>query len=407
MLDLYLHIGMPKAGSTDLQSHCMRHRGIFADHRILYVDPPGGGRSHRALFRDVVADEVGGEDPWQALQQQVEEARPTRVILSEEDLFFVDETGIAEIAHLLSRYLGPHRAHLVVYLRRQDLWLESRYKHAVRAKSVRFAGSIDDFLLESTEADAVLDYEATLDRWTAGLAPASIHVRPFEAAQLQGADGNGGLITDFGCLLALPNVGTTLDPDARRNVALERGPLELLRATNRLDIEPQDRRRVLRAARKASNESRIRGSAWPHPLLSPRRRREILEAAKRANAAVALRYLGREDGRLFLEAPSVNDGSWQPHPGLSPEIVQLVLRHLERSDRSIDAGESTAGLVPRILSAALGGTAGHPDNLDSETNRSADACHRSRHAPRLTARGGRAMLRGFGRSVRALVGGKR
>jgi len=65
--------------------------------------------------------------------------------------------------------------------------------------------------------------------------------------------------------------------------------------------------------------------------LSPEERREILIQCEKTNQRVAREYLGREDGKLFLEPWPDPDDSWEPYEGLSiEEIIPIFTRVLHK-----------------------------------------------------------------------------
>ena len=402
MTELLLHIGMPKTGSTDIQAWCDQHREALAEQGVLFPRTVTGSHSHRDLL--IPDDSVGtfDEAPWRALREQIRELRPQRVVLSEEDLFFLDSEGIDALRQQLGAWVAPERTHVVAYLRRQDLWLESRYKHAVRAKTVRFPDSIDEFIDQSPEARAVLDYATVLDRWQASLAPASITARPFEREQFDRAAPQGSLVADF---LHETGVAPPAEPGsgsstAVRNIALERNALEVMRTVNRLEPSPETRRRLLRAAREATAAARQRGGGWPWPLLSPSRRHEILERAAAGNAEVARRFLATAGQPLFRETPDATDGEWHPYPGLTPAAARAVLGYLPGARGSASTtGNEEQEIVARVLASTVDPAPVvselPPPPPDSGGTEAVSTGHRPR-----------AMLRGFRRAARALLGRK-
>ncbi len=403
MLDLFLHIGMPKTGSTDIQAYCGRYRAELCGAGVLFPETGGGGHSHCDLV-PMPGDGVPSSSAWRSVRSELEARRIERLILSEEDLFFLDDKGIHELGRLLRDQLGPHRVHLIAYLRRQDRWLESRYKHAVRAKTIRFSGSIDEFIDVSPEARAVLDYAAVLERWQTNLAPASITARPFETEQFDRAVPQGSLVADF---LHEIGIAPPVEPGAGtvgRNVALERNALEVMRTVNRLDPSPETRRRLLRAAREATAAAGQRGGGWPCALLSQSRRHEILALAAAGNADVARRFLGTTGQALFRETPDATDSEWCPYPGLTPEAARAVLGYLPSADGSASTpGDEEQEVAARVLASTVDSA---PASAPADSELPPPPPESGASGAVLTGHRPRAMLRGFRRAARALLGRK-
>ncbi|MFN6477362.1 hypothetical protein [Nostoc sp. DedQUE07] len=144
MTTIYLHIGMPKTGTTCLQKALFNNRDKFLETGYLY---PMSGIKHNA--REIVNRYchntlahflMGLEDKdntlsmsiWEELKTEIDFINPKNVIISAEaftsfEIFYQPET-LAKIKDLLKEY----EIKVVIYLRKQDDFLEFSYCYMVK-----------------------------------------------------------------------------------------------------------------------------------------------------------------------------------------------------------------------------------------------------------------------------------
>lgn len=332
---IWLHIGTHKTGSSSLQVALYAHRHALADAGVLYPTegvyctpagwdrpPPEGGHRYLAFAM------MGAWPPWDPrdytsplavcraalrgdLSRWRERAPACRadVVLSSEYWYRDVEP---EALRALVDGLG-YRLRIVVYLRRQDWFLESFFDQRVRA-----AATVEPFeRFVERHVDDPLSYawyRHRLARLADVFGEQSLCVRPLERAQLCGGDVLSDLLACVGVGPAL--VGRT---PTRLNPSL---PTELSEAVRALVAQmppsaPSDERLRL--------SHHLRLGQWP-PGVDPVRYSRLTREARAAlverfaddNAQVARRFLGRADGRLFREPVATDRPLW---PGLSPEAL--------------------------------------------------------------------------------------
>lgn len=235
-----LHIGVEKTGSSTLQRAFDDARPALAADGVLY--PRAVGRAnHTALAvigcDDDVVDDLRRRrrllDPQavddfrvrtqRALRREVEDAAPTRVVLSGEHCSsrLQSVAEVQRLADWLDETLGGE-LHVHVYLRRQDRMCESRHSTAVRA------GVSDRLEVPGPEEIARLyDFELLLDRWAAVVGDDHLHPRVYERQRLV----DGDIVADFAAALALPAPSGRGDRDA--NTALDAPTQEFVALLNR------------------------------------------------------------------------------------------------------------------------------------------------------------------------------
>lgn len=145
---LYLHLGAHKTGSTSLQNFLTDNDQQLLRRGVLY---PRAGR-YRSGHHDMArAVGIGGKYPGdpQRLQQMLRELEAevsaagnihTVIVSSEVFEYCPDLSGLAPLAQ---------RFHLraLLYLRRQDSYLESAYNQHLRMYDTRYTGDIYRFAL--------------------------------------------------------------------------------------------------------------------------------------------------------------------------------------------------------------------------------------------------------------------
>ncbi|MFN3937461.1 MAG: hypothetical protein ACK4KW_07760 [Gemmobacter sp.] len=342
MTRFVLHIGTAKTGTTALQAYLARNRRALLAAGTLYPDLrlwglPLGLKNHNALSAEVAGRRSGigitAEAAFDQLRDQAAKAGVQQVVLSAEGftghpdaLLFDTEAAFreAEAAYIarLRALLDGAEVRVLVYLRRQDLWLESlanqRIKYAGTNSGPSFS-TIEEFARGLAPR---LDYRRSLSVWAATFGEDALMVRPYERPSLEG----GSVITDALAQIGLAGFTGTDVPagDLRAaNTALSRDVLEW---KIRLDqAEPGRRRRSERefladALREISAE--MGGAVLP--LMSPRQARDLLDTHATGNAEIARRWMKRPDGRLFT-APEP-DGTEPPAAwhGLSPEVAAEI-----------------------------------------------------------------------------------
>ncbi len=210
------------------------------------------------------------------------------------------------------RSVFSENSRIVVYLRRQDLRLESVYNQAVKRRGICL--SFDSYL-NDTPPDERNSYLTYLDRWASLFKKENIQVRAFERQQFA----QGNILLDFLGVLGIDADDSFTFPQRVVNPSYNRDALEFKRLVN---VFPK-LARVLDVPLQSYSNSE--GSKpWNHALLSPARRKAFLSQYEQKNEALALQYMGREDGVLFRDPLAGDDGTWQPYPGLSEERIAEI-----------------------------------------------------------------------------------
>ena len=247
-MEFIVHIGTGKAGSSSIQAFCSDNREWLADRGVLYPLTPGKAR-HERFGMFVKSDlELAITPNWHRQVARTQQPDPTafrrnfrrrlraeidasgldRVLLSDEELFGASEEGIRRLGWYLGKVADRRR--LVVYLRRQDDHLVSRYQQGVK---IGWVARLVDWARE--DFSGLYDYARRLRRHQELVSPDAIVVRPFEPHRFV----RESLYSDFLDAIGVADDVQGFDPGPRRNESLDAETVEFLRLLNlhRVEVE--------------------------------------------------------------------------------------------------------------------------------------------------------------------------
>lgn len=318
-MDLILHIGTEKTGTTSIQRFLKLNRETLRTQNICFPKAPGA-TSHTGLA--VAARARVKQDALHILRglesvadvgdyrrrlrddlvTELGEQNYKLAILSGEHCSsrLITEDEVARLKDILSGLFD--RIRVVVYLRRQDEFLLSTYSTYV------ISGGERDLEIPKQEVrNRRYDYDALTSRWAAVFGAENMICRRYHPASLK----NGDVIDDFLEASGLPDKG--YERPARSNESLDARALEFLRQMNahlpRFDANQNNPERGnIGALLAAVSDGPLRG--LPGDELAT-----FMASFRQSNARVAETYFGGvltgSDDPLFPQAkqsrPRVSD----------------------------------------------------------------------------------------------------
>lgn len=289
---LVIHIGMQKTGTTFLQQALQDNRDDLAARGVWYLDPGAGlaaasGVAHHFLAHaliqrrlrhtpDVEFDRLG--DHAAALGAELATASGTAV-LSSEDFSLFRRPHIERLRALFPDPAPDRPVRVLVYLRRQDLWLDALYGQLLKVGRHQ---EVDAFIARYRWR---LNYEALLVPWVQVFGAANLILRTYEG--FESVDQEGGLWANFCTALGYPQAASILPRQARANVSL---PPEVGRFLARIaDDRRRDRLRYI-LERSLSRARPRPGLGW----LSEAQAARIMADEAERNRRIAQGHLGRD-----------------------------------------------------------------------------------------------------------------
>lgn len=204
---LFIHIGSPKTGTTAIQGFLKNNGKPLRRAGVNYMSTGRVNIAHNGIagaFRKGQAGAVCDD-----LCKEIEGSKfPVHILSSE--MFFRPAVARIMGKGLAEGLPAELRAQtkVIVYLRRQDRYLEALYKQLVKnARIPTGAMAFHDKKLES------LAYAYSLDPYAAAFGHDNIIVRPFERQQFP----NGDVIEDFVEKLGVDLTGELVRPDISTN----------------------------------------------------------------------------------------------------------------------------------------------------------------------------------------------
>jgi hypothetical protein len=305
------HIGMPKCATTTIQSFLEAQAEWLAAQGQIYERHPEDRTRNQGNAAQLAAFCAARDHARMTAHLEYFLRSGRDVVLSSEVLFDLwrDERFVP-LRDAVAR-LG-YDLRVMVYLKRQDLWIESDFKQHVKGRS-DWVGSFEA-LMERRLTRGTLDYHRLLAQWAAQVGRAAMIVVPLNPSQRP----------DYALYRFLEGIGVVPSPDAlgvaRQNVSPPAAVIEAARhikaaliaqGMGAADIAPllaQFMAKVPEGAQTGSDQD----------ILSPEARRDLLARCAASNAALARDFLG---GQVPFDAPEEAAGDWLP---LSARAVAVL-----------------------------------------------------------------------------------
>lgn len=346
-IDLLLHIGTPKTGTTALQYALGDNAGLLSERGVLF--PMDTGRNHIRLVLcaarpglagsiarrlDIAPEDIEAEAEAFLAGLEAGMERHDRCVLSSEFLYeMFREEELIRLRDALRRVFPTIR--IAVYLRPQDSMFASEVSQRIKAGATQ----PDRFLQYDPGR---YDYLGRLRKWAEVFGHDAIHAVPFETARAHPR----GTAGDFFERFSLP---ATVTRAKQVNPSLDATKLVVLR---RITLAVQDHARaaeIRRAAIAALEKLPALGPGWQP---SAAQHAEIAGHVTADNATLSEVFLG---GAAFaLSAPSeAPDIDWDGAPALEPEARARLRHALERAfGRAGLTGDEIAAVLADVLETA-------------------------------------------------------
>lgn len=315
-MNITVHIGAPKTGSTALQQFLAANAGKLAQYGCRYPDVNLRGFGHHDL-----AFLLHGQYPeWATPQPRTLDAlaedmrravatKPREIVLSSEDFYIFPAPS--RLREFLAATGATGGVRVVVYLRRQDEAHISWYNQIVKAQG--YCGSMEDAVRDYRD---LWDYHARLSVWADVFGRETLAVRVLDRTDIR---------KDFLELLDL-DMADFRFAAASPNARINRDLLEYQRQINREPLSPQKKRRFHKALIALTAATAETKEFDDTPLLDPAARAALLQDYAESNRAVARTFFDRNE--LFttpLPRPDC-DTAW---PGLSPAKAARIADWIE------------------------------------------------------------------------------
>ncbi len=311
MTELYLHVGLPKTGTTSIQYFMGHNRAVLKKHGICYpklnytypvTNPYRNGRFLSTPFVEDEETEKKTKDrpcaEYESLLDHLAEIAPKyeKIVLSDESIwsyrakqpFFWQNLK----DDLAKRNLDLH---FIVYVRRQDQFVLSLYKEKIKRSFTNL--TFYEYLDWLKKHKYPLDYAAYIDMLTNILDRTHIHIRIFEKEQFQGEEHN--LLSDFLDILGL-SLKDGFETLPNENSSVDGTYLTMQYYLNSLSEPPHLSPTLRQSFFDVQTQNPFIQNVGETTLFRKGEQAAFLERFSDSNRRLASQYLDREDGRLFL-----------------------------------------------------------------------------------------------------------
>ena len=295
---IYLHIGVPKTGSSTIQKGLYHNRKRLKRHGFLYPQSGLIGTNHKNIFFELTSMEdhrtkfIPQSGNLLDLAQEITDTRFKKIIISAEHFALFSSSQI----NTLQQALSPFATKVVVYLRRQDQVIQSGWSQ--NAKRLVTKKSLDQNIDEEISTNkSVYHYDYLLNKWAKTFGKENLILRIFEPDHL-----SGHIFHDFLKICGIEAVDKFPAPNST-NVSPGYKTLGLIQEiSNRLDFENIDPitrvqigKEIERYCDQLGWDQDEKFNAIDEPTFN-----RIMTHFRPGNKKVAQEYLGMDD--LFAES---------------------------------------------------------------------------------------------------------
>ncbi len=289
-MQVILHIGQQKTGSTAIQACLSRNRTQLAAQGVLY--PRSLGEKKANLINDLVASGSGLGASREAILSSINaefSGKYPRALISEENLFERADP------HLVKEFFGRYATswRILCYIRRPDEHINTYYQQGV--KDV-YICTFDRFF-EKYSDSTYYRYADIIGRWAEAFGREAVEVRVFHRKTLEGSP-----IEDFTQWAGLDLEGLSFDAEERVNESLDCVNTELLRLLHLSLVEKPDLlqkhslRGIVARLRSLDTGERLR--------LDTARAKRLQEKLQEDQKRLAERFLSPEHAAVLLAPPA-------------------------------------------------------------------------------------------------------
>lgn len=294
---LYLHIGTPKTGTTLLQKFFILNRALLKKNGICYPDSlldDGKQENDRNGNMYPIANDIIDERFYCGLDaiKKIFETE-SKILLSEEHFWELNDKSfrLEELKKVVDEIK------LIVYLRRQDLYVESFWNMFIGlgVGTTRNKNSCKEYLLEAFKTH----YYEELESISEIVGMNNIYVRIFEKQQLV----NENICDDFLHIMQCDKFHFNTLEQERVNESFDEKILEIkdvfndVRNVEGVDWHNLENLFFNRAFREVNRKYGSNKSC----LFTLGEREEIMQEYLEENEKLAEKYLKRKNGILFYE----------------------------------------------------------------------------------------------------------
>ena len=335
---LVLHIGTHKTGTTALQNVLQFNNDLLAQSGFEYPDMPvkwenvafnrNGYWINMAALRAIGSKSLAQEEniePCAEACREVLASGDKTLVLSDERLWHNGtKKGFWQAVRSAALGIGAKDIQIVLYLRRQDLYMESLWAQFV--KTGKKCISLAEYA-NSKKSMLVCDYAAGIKRLQKVFGPDAVTVRIYDRSRLL----DGDIVADFAAVLGIADASVWRRPAGKDNPSLTPSVTLLKLAVNQSELyERLGKHFVANEARKISAQDPVKKGSF----FTPQQRKELLDRYEAGNDWVAREVCGLGGENLFAATQEELEAQ-----AYAPDGMKLVSQALEFASDALSAQE--------------------------------------------------------------------
>ena len=195
--NIFIHIGTGKTGTTAIQDFLSKNNTYLKRYDLKYCTSGRTKINHHYLCRNYLRNENNfSTKHLNNLRKEIKNSEINNFLISSEYFPGLNKYEVKEIYTYLNDIC---KINIVVYLRRQDEFVESWYAQVIKAHKKDF--DIIN-LLNNLKKNKILDYEDLIDRWDIEEYKPKIIVRTYEKEEFP----NNNVVYDFMNIFKLKDI---------------------------------------------------------------------------------------------------------------------------------------------------------------------------------------------------------
>ena len=311
MKKLFIHIGTGKTGTTAIQQFLSDNDDLLKKSNINYCISGRTEINHHLLTNNYPDQTKSNyKKAINSLRKEIQNSNNQIFIISSE---YFPGNSKDDIKELYSAVKDLCEINVIVYLRRQDEFVESWFAQIVKA--LRTNTTITN-LLNDLERDEILDYENLIKNWDMDEIKVNMIVKIYDKKEFK----DGNVVNDFLDIFKLENISKGNNTLSKKiNASISREQVFFKQEVE--DYCDDQQLKMLSIPINLKEKSKY--------FLSPQERHEILIKYQNKNNNIAKKYINRHN--LFLNLDI--DKDWEPINLLEGNFLLklLLLIHKNKS----------------------------------------------------------------------------
>jgi hypothetical protein len=341
---LFIHIGMPKTGSSAIQALLTINHNKLSEKGYLFPNPPRFDQVFQTSSGNVgMFQKLFINNDIDGIKNFIDSFDNNKaLILSSEALFDILRLYPDRFFTVFNEY----NFKIICYVRRQDNLISSCYNQLIKNHDATSLSVINHIVKTNDFGKTLLDSLSYAET-------EKIIVRPYEKQQFYG----GNIFADFLNCIGLELDDDFIYPDKIVNPSFDWGTLEFRRTLNILEVDRGNlmKKHSINALLAKYTVDKNMGRPFQDSnIFSPKERIEIIDSHKEINEQVAKIFLKRENGILFNDPLPKIDSSWQKNEGMTIDKTLDICKHILNTKYKDNLEETlinsiVKGTIDRIL----------------------------------------------------------